>query len=382
LTSVHGPHDTRILHKECCALAEAGYDVTLVAPAPHDETVRGVKITAVPPARSRPERMTIGAWRVYRVGRRLDADLYHLHDPELLPWGLVLQATTGKPVIYDAHEYTNMDVSDKAWVPRVVAGPLAWFSDWVEKSIARRLAGVVTVNPHMAGLFRRVNPRVAVVANYPPRPTQPTSDRAPEHDTVIYVGGMGAIRGYALLIEAMKLLRARRPRAVCHILGALYNPGLPQRLAALGADELRAGGVEFLPTVPYAEIASHISTHAVGWLTWQRCPANLYGTPTKLLEYMAGGLPVVVSDLPLVTQIVRDADCGLIVPWDSPKAHAEALAHLLENPDEARRMGANGRRAILERMNWETERDALVSFYDTFLRRRTPQRVPSHPELA
>ena len=89
-----------------------------------------------------------------------------------------------------------------------------------------------------------------------------------------------------------------------------------------------------------------------------------------------------MSDLPLVTQIVRDADCGLIVPWDSPKAHAEALAHLLENPDEARRMGANGRRAILERMNWETERDALVSFYDTFLRRRTPQRVPSHPELA
>src|SRR5437867_11881953 len=96
LTSVHGPHDTRILHKACCALAEASYDVTLVAPAPHDEAVRGVKITAVPPARSRPERMTIGAWRVYRVGRRLDADLYHLHDPELLPWGLVLQATTGK----------------------------------------------------------------------------------------------------------------------------------------------------------------------------------------------------------------------------------------------------------------------------------------------
>src|SRR5439155_1824423 len=150
LTSAHPPHDTRILHKECRALAEAGYDVTLVAPSARDEIVGDVRIVGVAPVGSRPARMTAGAWRVYRTARCLHADLYHLHDPELLPWGLALQIATGKPVIYDAHEYVGMDVSNKEWLPRAAAAPLGWLSDRVEKFIARRLSGVVTVNEHMA----------------------------------------------------------------------------------------------------------------------------------------------------------------------------------------------------------------------------------------
>jgi glycosyltransferase involved in cell wall biosynthesis len=366
LTSAHPPHDTRILHKECRALAEAGYDVTLVAPSARDETVGDVRIVGVAPARSRPERMTAGAWRVYRAARRLHADLYHLHDPELLPWGLALKTATGKPVIYDAHEYVGMDVSNKEWL-RAAAAPLGWLSDRVEKAIARRLNGIVTVNPHMAELFRRVNPRVAVVANYPPRPGEIIPDVAPEADSIIYVGGIGEIRGYVLLLKAMELLRARRPRAVCRILGTLDPIRLPPAIAALTKDEIRAGGVEFRATVPFAEVFGQISAHAIGWLTWRRCAANLYGTPTKLLEYMAAGVPVVVSDLPFVARIVRDADCGIVVPSESPKAHADALAFLLGAPGEARRMGANGRQAVVQGLNWETQRDALLAFYDRLL---------------
>jgi glycosyltransferase involved in cell wall biosynthesis len=366
LTSAHPPHDTRILHKECRALAEAGYDVTLVAPSPRDETVGDVRIVGVAPARSRPERMTAGAWRVYRAARRLHADLYHLHDPELLPWGLALKTATGKPVIYDAHEYVGMDVSNKEWL-RAAAAPLGWVSDRVEKAIARRLNGVVTVNPHMAELFRRVNARVAVVANYPPRPAKLIPAGPPEADSIIYVGGIGEIRGYVLLIKAMQLLRARRPRAVCRILGTLDPIRLPAAVAALTNEELRAVGVEFRSTVPFAEVFGQISAHAIGWLTWRRCAANLYGIPTKLLEYMAAGLPVVVSDLPFVARIVRDADCGVVVASDSPEAHADGLEHLLANPGEARRMGANGHQAVVQGLNWETQREALLVFYDQVL---------------
>ncbi len=174
----------------------------------------------------------------------------------------------------------------------------------------------------------------------------------------------------------MGLLRATRPSAVCRILGTLDPLGLPSALAALTSDELGGSGVEFLPTVPFPEVHKRISAHSVGWLTWPRCAANLYGTPTKLLEYMAAGLPVVVSDLPLVTQIVHEADCGLVVPWDSPAAHAGALSRLLAN------LGTNGRRAVLERLNWETQRDALVSFYESFLDRAVTERVSSRAELA
>jgi glycosyltransferase involved in cell wall biosynthesis len=367
MTSAHPAHDTRILEKECRTLAQEGYNVWLLAPHERDEVVDGVRIVAVSPVRNRAERMTVGAWRVYRRARQLRADVYHLHDPELLPWGLLLQATGHASVVYDAHEYVGMDVGEKEWLPRALSGPLGWIADRVEKLIARRLAGVVTVNPHMADLFRQVNRMVTVVANYPPRPeaVMPPTDRDP--DGIIYVGGMGGIRGYALVLNAMPQVRARRPSATCRILGALDRAGLPAGTADLSAETLRARGIEFLRTVPFNEVPARIAAHAVGWLPWRLCNANLYGTPTKLLEYMAGGLPVVVSDLPMVSRIVTEANCGVVVPWDSPRAHAEALLHLLEHPDEAARLGANGRRVVMERMNWDGQREALLTFYEELL---------------
>jgi glycosyltransferase involved in cell wall biosynthesis len=130
---------------------------------------------------------------------------------------------------------------------------------------------------------------------------------------------------------------------------------------------LKTLGIEFLKKVSFTNVPQYIASHAVGWLPWKLCPGNYYGIPTKLLEYMALGRPVVASNLPFVSQIIERYNCGIIVPWDSPQDHAEALLYLFDHPEEAKRMGENGRKAVQRELNWESQFPALCSLYNSCL---------------
>src|SRR6476646_3801063 len=103
LTSVHTARDNRILDRECRYLATRGYSVTLIAPHACDEMIDNVYIRAVPTPSSRRQRMAHVGRAVYRLAVAEDADLYHFHDPELIPFALLLRRRN-KKVIYDVHE--------------------------------------------------------------------------------------------------------------------------------------------------------------------------------------------------------------------------------------------------------------------------------------
>jgi len=89
--------------------------------------------------------------------------------------------------------------------------------------------------------------------------------------------------------------------------------------------------------------------------------------PTKMFEYMSGGLPVIASDFPVYRKIVESADCGLLVDPLNPAAIAEAIVWLMQNPSRAYEMGQNGKRAIADRYNWEREAESLVATYEELL---------------
>src|SRR5271165_3344774 len=84
LTSVHTARDVRIYEKEATSLAEAGYDVTIVAPHDSDENLGSIQVQAVPKPRDRKQRMTTTIWQLYRKAMAVDAHVYHFHDPDLI----------------------------------------------------------------------------------------------------------------------------------------------------------------------------------------------------------------------------------------------------------------------------------------------------------
>src|SRR5262249_8078753 len=108
ITSVHPASDVRI-RKECMSLVRAGFHVTLVAPNPSDEIVDGLRIRALPRNTSRFRRLTKTAWSAWREAEQSDADIYHFHDPELIPVALLL-GRRGRKVVYDIHEDLPRDI--------------------------------------------------------------------------------------------------------------------------------------------------------------------------------------------------------------------------------------------------------------------------------
>jgi glycosyltransferase involved in cell wall biosynthesis len=364
LTSVHEPFDPRVFHKQARALAAAGYRVSLLAPHERDETRAGVRVRGLPRPRSRTGRPLL--WlRLLGRALRLRADVYHLHDPELLPLGLLLATLTGRPVVYDAHEYYRDEIATRRWLPRPLRRPAAEAVHVLETLAARRLAAVVAVNDHMAASFRaRGARRVVAVHNYPPLALFPNTPRGESPPPVaVYAGLLTRERGLETVWHAGRRLRALVPRAEVRVIGRVDWAGVDPAVSRAPERWREEAATRLCGSVPADTVPDVLAGAAVGWIPFQRTPNNARAVPLKLLEYMAAGLPVVASDLGFLGQIVRREGCGLLVPPDEPEAHAQALAHLLTHPDEARALGERGRRAVEARYTWEVEAKRLLALY-------------------
>lgn len=107
----------------------------------------------------------------------------------------------------------------------------------------------------------------------------------------------------------------------------------------------------------------------VGVVTLHPTPNYFESLPIKLFEYMSAGIPVVASNFPLWEDIIEDNNCGICVDPLKPKEIADAIRYLLEHSEEAKEMGENGRKAVEEKYNWETESEKLLQVYRRLLQK-------------
>ena len=358
LTSVHSPSDVRVFQKEAVALAETGYEVHLVAPSKQDSTQRGVRIHAVRQFNGRHSRMTRTTLEVYRRARSLKADVYHFHDPELIPFGILLKLA-GKRVIYDVHEDVPKDILDKDWIAPWLRRPLANVMAAIEWVAARYLDRVIAATPSIARRFPKQ--KTAVVQNFPLQESLwssmaiPYSDRPP---IVTYIGWIGIVRGAREMISAMSMVPASLA-ARLYIAGEWYPPEFAREAATLPGWPR----VNYLGLLSRDGVRDLLAKSRHGRLLFHPLANHVEAQPNNLYEYMSAALPVITSNFPLWKQIVEDFKCGLTVDPLDPEAIASAINWLLEHPVEAKAMGERGREAVLKYYNWEQEAQVLKSTY-------------------
>ena len=367
ITSVHSAVDIRIFQKECRALARAGFRVTSIGSHSSDVTIDGVNIKSIYRDRSRLARMTRTVWRAYREAVKQDADVYHFHDPELIPVGLLLRAR-GKLVIYDLHEDLPKDILSKSYLPSWARSSIAWIMEKIESTACRRFSALVAVTPSIADRFRTVNQKTIVVHNYP-SPKELIWGRAPKlwesrRQSVAYIGGMMTIRGIREMVEAMRLLpeslRATLELAGPHPEG---EPTVEELSTHPGWERVLHHGFVDQPST--FEILHHVRG---GLVLFHPVENHIQAMPQKIFEYMGAGLPVIASDFPLWRHILGDSGCGILVDPQDPRAIARAIEYILTNPHEAEEMGRRGRAAVLEHYNWDVQAQRLVNLYSELVK--------------
>ncbi len=168
---------------------------------------------------------------------------------------------------------------------------------------------------------------------------------------LVYVGEMSAWHGIDVLVRAMALLGEDYRALILGKNAEILKP-LAVELGVL--DRL-----VFTGPVPHEEVPLYIAAADLGAAPYD--PAGVrdmerfgfYFSPIKLFEYMACGKPVVASDIDIVGDIVKDNGCGVLAKPGDPGSLAEAIRSLAGSP-HGESMGASGRKACVEKYNWET----------------------------
>lgn len=363
LTSVHPPFDIRIFQKEAKSLNKHGYKVLLIAQHHKEDIVDGIHLIPLPVVHNRFTRMTKTVWKLFRLALKERAKVYHFHDPELLPLGVLLKFLTPGKVIYDVHEDVSSQIQSKDWIPsclRKVTGSTVAITEAVATKFLHR---VVAATPAIAEHF--MPEKTVVVSNFPLAEeidivsSMPYQARLPRF---LYAGKITRSRGIVEVIDAIAQLPATG-NIQLDLAGIIHPTSLERKLRVMPGWR----HVQFHGMIPRTEVMSLAGKARAGIVTFSPIPNHTEAQPNKLFEYMAAGLPLIASNFPRWRKFLETHQCGLLVDPQNPIAIAQAMQWMLEHPEDAEAMGKRGKQAVRDKYNWEKESKRLLNLYESLV---------------
>lgn len=362
ISTVHPPFDTRIFYKECSSLANANYEVYLIHTSSRDFDADkfkkyGIKPVLLTKQKGRISRILKGTKQALQKALILNADIYHLHDPELLLIANALKKT-GATVVYDIHEDYYTSIDQKKYIFKPLRFLIANIFRYYEKRKIKDLKLIIAEK-----YYEETYPQSTRVLNYPILDNGQNKISYTNNKNLLYTGNVTEDRGALIHSEIPSYMDGVQVKFVgkcTSIVAAKMNQisGGNEKIKIKGIDEF----------VPREEIDKEYNNK--NWLAGLAVfpPTDHYMKKelTKFFEYMYAGLPMIVSDFSEWKNFVEKHQCGIAVRYNDKNSIKEAINYLIDNPDIARKMGENGQKAIVEDLNWNKEAEKLINFYESF----------------
>ena len=370
LQVLHTPNDKRVFHKEAKTLAAAGHEVLSIVPS--EETLPavmdGVHIQTYRVGRGMKGRF-VALLKLVPKAWQARADVYLCVEPETWVTGLIVKALTGRKVIFDQHEHVPSKFADK--FPRGIRGLIQRLTVQGMRIMARFTDQILLTKACLDEAYTGLpTPRTIVLnTNHlrPPCASVP-SELAAKYvgrPVIIHQGLFGDVRGSYQLLEAITILVGTHRDLKCILLGKyIYGDEQAYR------DAIQEAGlghvIDLYAEIPFDEVPPYIALSKVGLVLFQPGPMNhTLAMPHKMFDYMREEVPLIAPAFAVeVNSIISAADCGLLVDVSDPVALAKAIAYLLEHPEEARRLGENGRKAVETTYHWENDARKLLDVFD------------------
>lgn len=357
MSSVHRQEDTRIFHKECVSLAKEGYNVFLLTRG-NTYIKNGVHIIGInSDGENRLKRMLLTTKNIYKKAIEIDADIYHAHDPELLPILLKLKRN-GKKTIFDSHEHTVGAIREKKYIPKLLRKIISSIYENYQTYACKKMDAVITATPNITDYFKSIGcQRVVDICNFPLLRDEFTE---PYYGTraISFAGGTTAQWNHDCIINAINEIDN-----ITYLLCGGNNSYLDKLKNLSGWKK-----VDFKGFIPFEQVEVLLRHSTIG-MALLTPGENTDGTKgnmanTKIFEEMMAGLPVICTNFERWRKFVEGYDCGICVDPHNVTEIREAIKKLIDNPELARRKGLNGRHAVEKEFNWSKEETKLLALYN------------------
>lgn len=353
LTSAHPAKDIRIYHKECKSLAKYGFKVTIIAPKiddhiDHNITFKGILNNS----KSRIFRFLFITNKIFKKAIEINADVYHFHDPELLRIAMKLKKN-GKKVIYDVHEDVPLQILAKHWINPLISKLISRFFNAYEKKIASKLDYIITATTIIRDKFLQINKNVIDINNYPePTELKDCINWESRENEICYIGGIFRIRGIFEILDVLKKYKL-------NLAGSFSPPDLENEVI----NHKNWKNVNYFGFVGREKIKKMLNQSKIGLMTLHPTKNFIESQPIKMFEYMSASIPVIASNFPMWKEIIEKYNCGICVDPLDVNEISKAIEILMNDDKLAEEMGKNGRKAVEDMFNWETEEKKLVEIY-------------------
>ena len=365
--------------KEIATLKKAGHNIILVARNTEprlkiNEKLENCKIHRITlPIPKKVNYLNGGlyymryVWRSYKYAKKKKFNIIHCHDIYTLPIGILLRRKAKKPLIYDCHEHYQDLVVEEIKIPQFIRHLVKKLVQASEFFMCNSAGAIITVDERLKNKFIERYEKVEIVANYPDKGFDIANiEQTSGESKLIYGGGINRQRGIMAMVKGLKIVKEKKPDVKLLVLGEFKDDSRDEVELVL-KDNGRGNNVIFKGGVTPEDAMKHYSEANVCLALLQPTQRFKDAVPIKLFEYMLCARPVIISDFPDNRKIVESAKCGFLVDPTNIEDISDKILWLLDNSEKSREMGENGRRAALNRYNWESQSGVLIELYKNIL---------------
>lgn len=362
LTGLYGRNDSLMVRRHGPSLVKAGYDVYMVlCDNEPDEQKDGIHFVSTGYKPKNRIGRLFTQKRILERAFAIDADYYQVSDPELLPIVKPLKRK-GKKVLFNLREYYPEMILHKEYIPKPLRVILSKYYGNMMKKYLPLYDRVICVTDNMSQLLSEQwkLKNTLVVSNFP------WVNKSFNLSFEDYCK-----RGDVLCYEGTIYIQSRQE----NVFMALEK--LPQvKYILAGKFDENYDYIKKLPYWPKVEFIDGFTFEELPQILSRASISNVFRDffgkdgsfgVLKIFDSMESALPVLLADTPLYRKLEETYHCGICVNPNDASQIENAIRYLIENKEEAYRMGQNGRAAVLEKFCWEKESEKYIKEIESLL---------------
>ena len=361
LTGLYTRYDVLMFERQGKSLIHAGYKVTyIVCDNQPNELLDGIEIIStnyIP--KNRLDRFLHTKEILFKAALEVNADTYQISDPELISLVRPLKRK-GKKVVFNMREYYPDMIKNKHYIPKILRGLASLVYQNIMKMNLKRFDAVFIVTPWILDIVKNKwgVSKSSLLTNFPKVNVNyhlSYEEYLRRENVLCYEGTIYETSRQEKVFEALE----RLPE-VHYILAGKIDEGY------MWIKKLPYWkNVEFIDGFTVKDLKNIFSKSTMANVF--RDFGNNDGSlgVIKIFESMEAALPVLLADVPLYREMVEKYQCGICVDLNEIQQIENAIRFLIENKEEAYKMGQNGRRAVIEEYNWENQARNYIKILNT-----------------